>query len=167
MKKIIFAVLMLAFAVSANAQYKQFNVGLGLDGKSIPVFIGLDFPVAKNFTLGGEIGWRRYNDNIYWNNKKYDYYEQAIHFLFNGNYHFGEVFKLPKQLDIYAGGNIGFVNWSNNWDSSWGNSDHSSGLGLGAQVGIRYYFNDKLGVYLEICQGNQVSAQKVGLSIRF
>lgn len=170
MKKIIFAVLMFAFAISANAQYRQVNVGLGLDGNSIPVYVGLDFPVARNFTIGGEIGWRRHNESYYWSNKKYNYYEQAVHFLFNGNYHFGEVFKLPKALDIYAGGNIGFVNWSNNWDHSWGGTyseAHSSGLGLGLQIGIRYYFNDKLAVGAEICQGNQVSAQKIGLSIRF
>jgi len=165
MKKIIFAFLLMAFAFGAQAQYKQLNVGVGLDGNSVPLFVGLDLPVAKNFTMGGELGWRRYNQH--WT--KYDYYEDAVHFLVNGNYHFGEVLKLPKQWDIYGGLNIGFVKWSNNWDNTWGkySESHTTGLMLGAQVGVRYYFNDKIGLGLEFCGGNQVTSTKLGLSIRF
>lgn len=42
---------------------------------------------------------------------------------------------------------------------------HNSGLGLGVQVGGRYYFNDRLGLNLEF-GGGFVSGGKIGISCK-
>ena len=41
-----------------------------------------------------------------------------------------------------------------------------SGLGIGGQVGGRYYFNDKVGINLEFGGGNAFGGGKVGVSVR-
>jgi len=42
---------------------------------------------------------------------------------------------------------------------------HTSGLGIGAQVGGRYYFSDNVGINIEFGGGNAFSGGKVGISI--
>jgi len=81
----------------------------------------------------------------------------------NGNYHFNSLLDIPNNWDFYAGLNLGFYIWNSSDDYPGSNT---SGLGLGAQVGGRYYFNDKLGVNLEFGGGNAFSGGKVGVSVR-
>jgi hypothetical protein len=42
----------------------------------------------------------------------------------------------------------------------------SAQVGIGAQVGGRYYFTDKFGVNVEIGGGNAFSGGKIGVSIK-
>ena len=65
--------------------------------------------------------------------------------------------------DIYAGLNIGFFNWSS--PNEYGGS-HTSGLGLGAQIGARYYFSPRWAVNLEFGGGNAFSAGKIGVTAK-
>jgi outer membrane immunogenic protein len=44
---------------------------------------------------------------------------------------------------------------------------HTSGVGLGAQLGGRYYFSDKFGINLEVGGGNAFSGGKFGISVKF
>jgi hypothetical protein len=69
---------------------------------------------------------------------------------------------IPTPWDFYAGLNIGFYNVS----SSSINGGISSGLGLGAQIGGRYYFSDQWGINLEIGGGNSVSGGKFGITYK-
>ncbi len=140
------------------------NIGLGFSGSSIPIYAGLDYWTHEHFSIGGEIGWRRL-DKIRFLNK--DYHQDLYSFSVNGNYHFAHLLDLPKEIDTYAGLNVGFFHYSDNVDGDYEDNDHTSGLGLGLQLGIKYYFKSNLAVYLELNGGNQVSDGKIGISIKF
>jgi hypothetical protein len=165
MKKIILSlsfVLMTSFAFSQSALYKgtsQLNLGLGLSDSGIPFYIGFDHSIARDFTLGAELSYRAYNEK--WDN---DYYNHDIIGISgNANYHFNSLFRMSPRWDLYAGANVGFYVWSspNNYGGS-----HSSGLGLGGQIGGRYYFTNSMAINLEFGGGNAFSGGKIGLSFR-
>lgn len=165
MKKHYLTLALLILTAATYAQtpvfkgMKQFNAGVGLSSWGIPVYVGLDFGVTQDITLGGEISFRSYNET--WNNNKYNH--SLIGFSGNGNYHFNRILDIPSAWDFYAGLNIGFYIWNspNDYEGS-----HSSGLGLNAQIGGRYYFTQKMGVNLELGGGNAFSGGKFGISVK-
>ena len=125
----------------------------------ISVYFGFDYGVHPDISLGAELSYRGYNDN--WNSHKYRH--SVIGVSGNANYHFNTVLNIPSNWDFYAGLNLGFYNW--NSPDGYGGS-HTSGLGLGAQIGGRYFFSDKVGVNLEFGGGNAFSGGKFGLTIK-
>jgi len=137
----------------------QLNAGIGLSSWGVPVYVGLDFGVHPDITVGGEISYRSYSDNYSNNN----YTHSVIGISGNGNYHFNRVLEIPRNWDFYAGLNLGFYIW--NSPSNYAGS-HSSGLGLGAQIGGRYFFSDKIGLNLEFGGGNSLSGGKLGLTFK-
>ena len=137
----------------------QLNIGFGLSDTGIPVYIGFDHAVLRDLTLGAELSYRAYNEN--WEN---DYYNHDIIGISgNANYHFNNLFHISPRWDIYAGANLGFYLWTSP-DGYTGN--RSSRLGLGGQVGARYYFTNSLGINLEFGGGNAFNGGKLGLSFR-
>jgi len=137
----------------------QLNAGVGLSSWGVPVYIGLDYGVHPDITVGGELSYRSYSDK--YANVNYDH--SVIGISGNGNYHFNRVLEIPKKWDFYAGLNLGFYIWNSPNDYQ---GSHSSGLGLGAQVGGRYFFSDKIGLNLEFGGGNAFSGGKLGLTFK-
>ena len=137
----------------------QLNLGVGLSTWGIPIYVGFDYGVHPDVTLGAELSYRGYNDD--WHDDRY--HHSIIGFLGNANYHFNNILNIPSPWDFYAGINLGFYSWS----SPKGYVRHSnSGIGLGAQIGGRYYFSNKVGVNLEFGGGNAFSGGKFGLTIK-
>ncbi len=155
----------LVITVGANAQsalpkgQNQINFGVGFSDKGIPVYFGIDHAVHNNVTLGAELSYRGYEEK--YNNGNYKH--NVLGISGNFNYHFNTVFAIPSNWDLYAGANVGF-NIYNSPDDYKG--DDVSGLGIGLQVGGRYYFNQKTGINLEFGGGNAFSGGKLGLTIR-
>jgi hypothetical protein len=137
----------------------QVNLGVGLSGWGIPVYLGFDVSVHKDITLGAEFSYREYREN--W--KDHYYRHNIMGFSGNANYHFNSLLGIPQKWDFYAGLNIGFYVWNSDKDY-YGN--HSSGLGIGGQIGGRYYFSNKFGINLEFGGGNAFSGGKFGLTIK-
>ncbi|MFY8021667.1 MAG: outer membrane beta-barrel protein [Bacteroidia bacterium] len=137
----------------------QVNLGLGLSGWGVPFYVGIDYSAHKDITLGAEFSYRSYREN--WKNAYYNH--RITGFSGNANYHFNSLLKIPRNWDLYAGLNIGFYSW--NSDKAYPGS-YNSGLGLGAQLGGRYYLNNKLGLNLELGGGNAFSSGKFGISIK-
>ena len=133
----------------------QLNGGFGFSSWGIPIYLGLDYVIYKDITIGGEASFRSYSD--------LGYNSSIIGITGNGNYHFNSILNIPSKWDFYAGLNIGFYIWNSPPGYS---GSHSSGLGLGLQVGGRYYFTDKIGVNLEFGGGNAVSSGKIGISLK-
>ena len=141
----------------------QLNIGVGLSEWGIPIYGGIDYCVEKDITIGAELSYRSYNEgNDYWKKNKY-YRSSIIGFSGNFNYHFNSALKISRKYDLYAGLNLGFYSWStpDGYEGS-----HTSGIGLGAQVGARYYFSNTVGINLELGTGNAFSGGKFGLSIK-
>lgn len=161
-------ILVFIFIISAGAMFAQgpiskgqtqLNAGIGLSSRGVPVYLGFDYGVSPDVTLGAELSYRGYNDR--WDSDKY--HHSIIGFSGNANYHFNNILNIPSPWDFYAGLNLGFYSW--NSPKGYGGS-YNSGVGLGAQIGGRYYFNNKIGVNLEFGGGNAFSGGKIGLTFK-
>jgi outer membrane immunogenic protein len=149
---------------NAFAQYQldqgkmQFNAGVGLSSWGIPVYVGLDYGLTENVSVGGEATFRSYNEKV----GSLRFKSSIIGIAANGNYHFGYLVDASEEWDLYAGLNLGFYIWStpNNYPGT-----STSGLGLGAQAGVRYYVNEKLALNLEGGGGSAFSGGKLGISL--
>lgn len=165
MKKQYIILILFILTVAVHAQSPipkgttQINAGFGLSSWGIPVYLGLDYGIHQDISIGGEVSFRSYSENS--GNNSYNH--SLIGISGNGNYHFNSLLKIPPQWDFYAGLNIGFYIWNSPSDYE---GSHSSGLGIGAQVGGRYYFSRKVAINLELGGGNAFSGGKIGLSIK-
>ncbi len=143
---------------SSNSK-TQLNIGTGFSSWGIPFYIGLDKSVHPDITIGGEFSFRSYREK--W--EHYNYSHSVMGFSVNANYHFNRLLQIPQNWDFYAGLNLGFFVWSSPNDYY---GSHQSGLGLGGQIGGRYFFTEKLGINLEFGGGNAFSGGKLGLTIK-
>jgi len=166
MKKLVLLMVFIAISShSSDAQYalpkgaNQFNAGLGLSYWGIPIYIGLDHGVHKDISVGGELSYRSFYDTYH----DIDYRLNVFGISVNGNYHFNSLLNIPRNWDFYAGLNIGFYIW--NLPPGYYGS-HSTGLGLGAQIGGRYYFTNKFAVNLEFGGGNEFDDGKIGITVK-
>lgn len=137
----------------------QFNAGVGFSSWGVPVYIGLDHGVHRDFTLGGELSFQSYQDR--YDDHKYDH--SIIGIAGNGNYHFNNVLNIPSNWDFYAGLSLGFFIWNSPDDYE---GSRTSGLGISGQIGGRYYFSKNFGVNLELGGGNAFSGGKFGISLK-
>ncbi len=165
MKKLILVatfalVSVVAFSQSPLSKGKsQLNVGVGLSEWGVPVYIGLDHGISRDLTLGAEISYRKYNES--WNNNKYDHSITGI--SGNLNYHFNSLLSIPHQWDVYVGPNLGYYRFSSP-DSYDGH--FNSEVGLGAQLGFRYFLSSNVALNLEFGGGNAFSGGKFGLTFK-
>jgi outer membrane immunogenic protein len=165
MKKLLLsAVLLCAFGLSYSQSplpvgQAQVNFGLGISGWGVPVYVGLDYSILRDVTIGGELSYRSYRDD--WG---YYYYNQRIIGISgNGNYHFNTLLHIPRKYDFYAGANLGVYIWNSPSDY---HGPNNTGIGVGAQVGGRYYFSKRGALNLELGGGNVFSDGKIGLSFK-
>jgi hypothetical protein len=73
-----------------------------------------------------------------------------------GDYHFNTLLDLPRDWNVYAGANIGFVAGFDN--------DYDSELDLGLQIGGRYYWNSSWAINLEFGGGPAFTGGRLGVS---
>jgi outer membrane immunogenic protein len=137
----------------------QLNIGVGLSGWGIPIYVGFDHWINRDLTLGGEVSFRSYREN--W--KDYTYNHNITGVSGNLNYHFNRVLRIPPKWDFYAGINLGFYIWSS--PTVYEGNNHSV-LGLGGQIGTRYNLSNRVGLNLEFGGGNAFSEGKFGLTIK-
>ncbi|MBN2893871.1 MAG: hypothetical protein JXL97_18525 [Bacteroidales bacterium] len=166
MKKSLYIIAVALFLISGSAFSQsplpigktQLNFGVGLSSWGIPFYVGIDYSVHPDITIGGELSYRSYHEK--WKDKYY--YHNVMGFSGNGNYHFNSLLNLSQRWDFYAGLNLGFYIWLSPNDYY---GDYNSGLGLGAQIGGRFYLSKKVALNLEIGGGNAFSGGKFGLSV--
>lgn len=125
---------------------EQINAGFGFSSFGVPVYVGVDFGVHENVTIGPRLSFRTYNRNFAGTR----YSQNLTVVSFNGNYHFNKVLELPGEWDFYAGLTIGYYIWSDNNQFS---DARASGAGLDGQIGGRYFFTERFGVNLEFGGG--------------
>ena len=156
--------LFLCAIAQVHAQYAlktgkmQFNGGVGLSSWGLPVYAGIDYGFDKNISFGGELSFRSFNERVF----GVRYTSSIIGVTGNANYHLVELLGIDDLFDVYAGLNLGFYIWNTSGDY---NGNGSTGLGIGAQIGGRYYFKKNMAVNVELGGGNAFSGGKVGLSI--
>ena len=165
MKKLILIVTFALVSVVAFSQSplsvgrNQLNVGFGMSGWGVPIYIGLDHGISKDLTIGAELSFRKYKEDF--NNNYYNH--NIIGFSGNLNYHFNTLLNIPHQWDVYVGPNLGFYSFSS---PSGYNGSYTSELGFGAQLGFRYFLSDSVALNLEFGGGNAFSGGKFGLTFK-
>lgn len=165
MKKIIVLGFLLAIGQASFAQYalakgqSQFNAGLGLSSRGIPIYAGVDVGVHPDISVGGELSFRSFRENY----RDGRYYHSVLGIAGNGNYHFNTLLDIPREWDLYAGLNLGFYIWNSDDDYP---GDRTSGVELGIQIGGRYYFNNRFGLNLEFGGANPFSGGKFGITLK-
>jgi outer membrane immunogenic protein len=136
---------------------KQLNAGLGLSSWGVPVYVGLDFGVHPDITIGPEISFRSYRPRYFGDR----YNRNVTKIGFNGNYHFNTLLNIPSEWNFYAGLTLGYYIWSGD-DYPGANT---SVMRLSAQIGGRYFFSDKFGLNLEF-GGGYVTDGKFGITLK-
>lgn len=161
MKKIT-AIIILLFSTSilfaqspVGENGKQLNFGTGLSSFGLPLYVGMDFGVHPDITVGFNFSFRQQSGSGYRNN--------VTGLFANANYHFNSVLELPREWNVYAGLSLGYYIWSLDADYI---GKSSSGVGLNGQIGGRYFFNDKWGINLELGGGNTSAGGRIGATLR-
>jgi outer membrane immunogenic protein len=164
MKKLVFVASFMFLVSGVFAQYalpkggKQLNAGLGLYSSALPLYVGLDYGVHKDISVGGELSIRSTSDR--WGNSNYNLL--GLGFLINGNYHFNSLLEIPKEFDFYAGLSFGFFLWNH---PNGYNGTYNNGPGFAGQVGGRYYFNNRWALNLELGGGTSTGG-KFGITYK-
>jgi len=139
---------------------KQLNAGVGLSGWGVPIYVGLDYGIYEDITIGGELSFRSFHDNF--GGIKYSH--SIIGIMANGNYHFNTLLDIPSEWDFYAGLNLGYFVWKSDSDYI-GTGD--SGFDISAQAGGRYFFKNNMAVNFELNGGNSTAGAKIGITYIF
>jgi len=128
------------------------NVGLGLNspyGGGIPWGASMEFGVSDEFSVGGMVDF--YNFRYHYSN---NYYKYRVTYLgFRGSYHFNELFHISNEkADVYGGLTLGYrsFTWRDDFIGADPARSYSSNLYLGVHFGGKYYFNDRIGGFLEL-----------------
>lgn len=163
MKKITTIIVLFIFTCS-NAQTPlekgkiQFNAGFGSSGWGTPLYIGVDYGITEVITCGIEASYQSYT--------VYDIKSTIIGIQANGNYHFNKALQMPTQWDLYAGLNLNYYNWNiSNSNSNLSLIDDKP-FGIGAQIGVRYFFTNQFAIHLEAGGGNATSGGKIGITYK-
>jgi hypothetical protein len=165
MRKLFLAVTLLSsgflFAQSPIAPGEaQLNAGVGLSSWGVPIYVGADFGIAQDISLGGVFSYRSYSENFAGSN--FDW--SLIVLGANGNYHFDNILDLPSDWNVYGGITLGYYIWSSSTSGYTGN--RASGLGLDAQIGTRYFFSESFALNLEL-GGGTAAGGKLGITKKF
>lgn len=166
MKKNFFLALLCMFFFGAKAQSPlekggfQLNAGVGTSGWGIPVYVGIDYGIHEDITLGAELSYRSDSHSYV----SYKYKTSVIGIEANGNFHFDRILKIPSKWDLYAGANVNYYIW--NYDNELYKQSGDSELGIGGQVGGRYFFTDRFGINLELKATNATNGAKFGITYK-
>lgn len=128
---------------------------MGTSGWGTPVYLGLDYGVADKITVGAEASYRSY--------ETVGIKGTIIGIQGNANYHFGEALGASSKWDLYGGLSVNYYMWGGDFKNSIVNT---TSLGIGAQIGARYFFTDSFGVNLEGGGGNATSGGKIGVTFK-
>lgn len=124
MKKLLLVIVTVMASVTMYGQ-AQSQLNFGL------ISVSYDIPVATDIAVAPFVGT---NMNI-------DYLRVGV----KGDYYFDNILGILPAFDFYAGANAGYALGLNN---------NGNGFDMGLEVGGRWFWSDKFGLFLEIGGGN-------------
>ncbi|WP_294223793.1 DUF6646 family protein [uncultured Chryseobacterium sp.] len=144
MKKLFFMLILIFAGTAADAQAwtgkgdQKINAGLSAWGYGTGITGTYDYGLNSLISVGVGL-------NVYFDNYKDSNDENRVFAFGRVNFHLKNALQLPEKLDIYPGVDVGVV---------------GRNFGLGAHIGARYFFTERIGVFAEV--GNNGS---LGVSI--
>ncbi|HWR93576.1 MAG TPA: hypothetical protein VN192_00050 [Flavobacterium sp.] len=142
MKKttILFILLFTGLSIHSFGQARS-ELNFGLLGINYEIPVHRDITIAPGASTNLDLDW--------------------LTLYVKGNYYFDNLFDINNDAwDVYGGASAGFAIYN-------GDEDEDSGLDIGLQVGGRWFWNDKWGVYLELGGGSvQGATGGVGLTVK-
>ena len=147
-------------AVAYSKEDFQLNAGIGVSGWGVPVYVGADYFVDNDISIGAEVSYQTFNETIF----VQKYKSSILGIGVNGNYHFRRVLKLPNEWDLYAGIGIGYYIWS--FDNVNYAGSNTSGTGFGGQIGARYFINNKFAINAELGGASTTSGARIGITYK-
>jgi hypothetical protein len=112
--------------------------------------------------LGASIG---YIHDSFGSFNTYSVDQVPIFFIANGHYQLTQV----PQLDVYGGVSVGVAHVSYNYNNGYcaGCSSSTDDIGIGAQIGGRWSFSDKLSAMAQFGEGQHVPILTAGITLKF
>lgn len=144
MKKLVVMFALIFAGATANAQAwtgkgdQKINAGLSAWGYGTGITGTYDYGLNNLISIGAGL-------NGYFSNYKDNDSDNSVFIFGRVNFHLKETLQLPEKLDIYPGVDVGVL---------------GKDFGIGAHIGARYFFTNRIGVFAEI--GNNGS---LGVSI--
>lgn len=144
MKKLVVMFALIFAGATANAQAwtgkgdQKINAGLSAWGYGTGITGTYDYGLNQLISIGAGL-------NGYFSNYKDNDSDNSVFIFGRLNFHLKETLQLPEKLDIYPGVDVGVL---------------GKDFGIGAHIGARYFFTERIGVFAEI--GNNGS---LGVSI--
>lgn len=134
MKKLIFTFMVIFCGATANAQAytgkgdQKIQLGLSAWGYGTGVTGTYDYGLNKLVSVGAGL-------NAYFGDYKDNDKDNRIFVFGRVNFHLQEALDLPAKWDIYPGVDVGVL---------------GKDFGIGAHIGARYFFTEKVGVFAEV-----------------
>jgi hypothetical protein len=134
MKKLIFMFILVLFGSTASAQAwtgkgdQKIQLGFSAWGYGTGVTGTYDYGLNKLISVGAGM-------NAYFSGYKDNDNDNRVFIFGRLNFHLRDALQLPEKLDIYPGVDLGVV---------------GKDFGIGAHIGARYYFTEKIGVFAEV-----------------
>lgn len=134
MKKLFFVLMMGFLGTAANAQAytgkgdQKIQLGMSAWGYGTGVTGTYDYGLNKLLSVGAGL-------NAYFGDYKDNDKDNRVFVFGRLNFHLQEALDLPSQWDIYPGVDIGVL---------------GKDFGIGAHIGARYFFTEKVGVFAEV-----------------
>jgi outer membrane immunogenic protein len=151
MRKIVLVIACLALSAQglrAQNNDTHFNAGVGLHGWGIPLYASYDWGFRGDFNLGVGGSLSLAGDG---NDGRPDGLAMGAGFF--SQWYADRILDIPSEFDLYGGLGIFYYGYKNGND-----------LDLNGFIGGRYYFNDNLGVNLELGGGSALTGGKIGFS---
>lgn len=134
MKKLFFVLMIAFFGTTANAQAytgkgdQKIQLGLSAWGYGTGVTGTYDYGLNKLISVGAGL-------NAYFGDYKDNDKDNRVFVFGRLNFHLQEALDLPSKWDIYPGVDVGVL---------------GKDFGIGAHIGARYFFTEKVGVFAEV-----------------
>jgi len=173
-QKLLFSLVLLTSCLSGFAQKsfskgdKLLNIGVGINSYysgGIPFGASFESGITNEISAGANVD---YLSNKYNYGSGYSYKFTALYIGVRASYHVNELLKLDmKKIDLYGGATLGYrrFSWSDDYTYGGLSGSYGSGIYLGAYVGGKYYFAEKIGVFAELGAIGSTNA-RVGVAFR-
>lgn len=134
MKKLFFILVVIFFGATVNAQAwtgkgdQKIQLGFSAWGYGTGITGTYDYGLNKLISVGAGL-------NGYFSGYKNNDNDNRVFIFGRVNFHLKETLQLPEKLDIYPGVDLGIL---------------GKDFGIGAHIGARYFFTEKIGVFAEV-----------------